>query len=256
MNTTLETAVRLIASPGAWMEGEALRQFYACANLDGVRQAVGFPDLHPGKRVPVGAAFVTEGLIYPHLIGGDIGCGMTLWQTDLPRRRAKSERWAELPFSLETRWEGNLGGWLQDNQLPSSPFDASMGTLGGGNHFAELQAVEDVHDAGAFAKTGLNKADLALLVHSGSRGYGESICRAHMAEHVTDGMDPESAAGEPIARSTIWRCAGRRPAVNSSLAGSSRRLAPMANASGRAATTASRRSRPTVGPSGFTAGAP
>ncbi|MBE7502328.1 MAG: RNA ligase RtcB family protein [Verrucomicrobiales bacterium] len=196
MNTTLETAVRLIASPGAWMEGEALRQFYACANLDGVRQAVGFPDLHPGKRVPVGAAFVTEGLIYPHLIGGDIGCGMTLWQTDLPRRRAKSERWAELPFSLETRWEGNLGGWLQDNQLPSSPFDASMGTLGGGNHFAELQAVEDVHDAGAFAKTGLNKADLALLVHSGSRGYGESICRAHMAEHVTDGMDPESAAGE------------------------------------------------------------
>ena len=196
MNTTLETAVRLIASPGAWMEGEALRQFYACANLDGVRQAVGFPDLYPGKRVPVGAAFVTEGLIYPHLIGGDIGCGMTLWQTDLPRRKARPGRWAELPFSLETRWEGNLGGWLQDNRLPSSPFDASMGTLGGGNHFAELQAVEDVHDASAFANTGLNKADLVLLVHSGSRGYGESIFRAHVAEHGTDGMDPESAAGE------------------------------------------------------------
>ena len=60
MYTTLETAVRLIASPGAWMEGEALRQFYACASRAGVRLAVGFPDLHPGKGVPVGAAFVTE----------------------------------------------------------------------------------------------------------------------------------------------------------------------------------------------------
>jgi release factor H-coupled RctB family protein len=196
MNTTLETAVRLIASPGAWMESDALRQFYACASLDSVRQAVGFPDLHPGRRVPVGAAFVTEDIIYPHLIGGDIGCGMTLWQTDLPRRRSRPERWAELPFSLDTRWEGNLGGWLQDNRLPSSPFDASMGTMGGGNHFAELQAVEKIHEAGAFADIGLNKTNLALLVHSGSRDYGESTFRAHVAEYGTAGVDPESAAGE------------------------------------------------------------
>ncbi len=86
MNTTFGTSVRLIASPGAWIEGEAVRQLYACARLDGVRQTVGFPDLHPGKGVPIGAASVTEGVIYPHLIGGDIGCGMTLWQTDLPLR--------------------------------------------------------------------------------------------------------------------------------------------------------------------------
>jgi release factor H-coupled RctB family protein len=49
----------LFASPGVWLEGEALRQFYACANLDGMRQAVGFPELHPMKRIPAGAAFVT-----------------------------------------------------------------------------------------------------------------------------------------------------------------------------------------------------
>jgi hypothetical protein len=41
------------------------RQLYAAANFDGMRLAVGFPDLHPGKGSPVGAAFVTEGLIYP-----------------------------------------------------------------------------------------------------------------------------------------------------------------------------------------------
>jgi len=193
--TINQLTVRLIASPGAWIEGEALRQLYGCARLDGMRQAVGFPDLHPGKGVPVGTAFLTEGVIYPHLIGGDIGCGMALWQTDLLHRKAKVDRWVKLPFNLESRWEGNLGGWLQDNRLPSTPFDASMGTIGGGNHFAELQAVEKIHEADEFARLGLNKASQVLLVHSGSRSYGESILWEHAAEHGGSGIDPDSPAG-------------------------------------------------------------
>jgi len=83
MNTLNETQVRLFASPNTWMADEALRQLYAAAKLEGVRLAVGFPDLHSGKSGPVGAAFVIEGFIYPHLIGGDIGCGMALFKTDL-----------------------------------------------------------------------------------------------------------------------------------------------------------------------------
>jgi release factor H-coupled RctB family protein len=150
--------------------------------------------------VPIGAAFITEGLLYPHLIGGDIGCGMALWQTDLLRRKAKLDRWAKLPFELEALWDGNLGGWLQDNQLPSTRFDAAMGTVGSGNHFAELQAVEEVLDEAAFSGFRLNKAHLVLLVHSGSRGYGESILREHAAEHGGDGIDPESEAGRDYLR--------------------------------------------------------
>ena len=76
MNTTLsETTVRLIASAKSWIEGEAMRQLHATAKLPGMRLAVGLPDLHPGKGTPVGAAFVSEGVIHPHLIGGDVGCG-------------------------------------------------------------------------------------------------------------------------------------------------------------------------------------
>ena len=89
MNTITKTPVRLFASAQSWVEGEAVRQLYTTANLDGVRYAAGFPDLHPGKGSPVGAAFVTTGVIYPHLIGGDIGCGMALFKTDLSRRDAK-----------------------------------------------------------------------------------------------------------------------------------------------------------------------
>ena len=46
--SAFEAPVRLLASPGAWIEGEAVRQLYACARLDGVRQAAGFPDLQAG----------------------------------------------------------------------------------------------------------------------------------------------------------------------------------------------------------------
>src|SRR5438874_10425188 len=98
-------AVRLFASAKSWIEGEAVRQLYATAKLDGVRLAVGFPDLHPGKGAPVGAAFVTEDLIYPHLIGGDIGCGMALFRTDLVRKDAKLDRWARVQFNLEHPWD-------------------------------------------------------------------------------------------------------------------------------------------------------
>jgi RNA-splicing ligase RtcB len=94
MNTLTETNVRLFASANSWIEGEALRQLYAAAQLEGVRLAAGFPDLHPTKGSPVGAAFVTEGVIYPHLIGGDVGCGMALFigDHDLVLRWAKANR--------------------------------------------------------------------------------------------------------------------------------------------------------------------
>ena len=144
MNTLTETQVRLFASSQSWIEGEAVRQLYATAKLDGVRHAVGFPDLHPGKGTPVGAAFVTDGVIYPHLIGGDIGCGMTLFKTDLVRRDAKLDRWAELYFHLEHPWDEDVGDFLAASDLESTEFDTALGTIGGGNHFAEVQAVEKV----------------------------------------------------------------------------------------------------------------
>ncbi len=200
MNTIEETATRVIASPSAWIEGEALRQFYAVAKFDGMRQAVAFPDLHPGKGVPVGAAFVTDSLIYPHLIGGDIGCGMALFKTDLLRRKARLDRWAGLRFDLEHRWEGSVGAWLGARNLEPTEFDDALGTIGGGNHFAELQAIEKVVDADELAMLELGKEELVMLVHSGSRGFGESILRAHAAEHGGNGVAPESIAGETYRR--------------------------------------------------------
>src|SRR5216684_3733592 len=112
-------AVRLFASAQSWIEGEAVRQLYATAKLDGVCHAVGFPDLHQGKGSPVGAAFVTEGVIYPHLIGGDIGCGRGLFKTDLVRRDAKLDRWDKLQFQLEQPWDQFVSDFLAARDLKS-----------------------------------------------------------------------------------------------------------------------------------------
>jgi release factor H-coupled RctB family protein len=218
MNTLTKTQVRqaqvrLFASAHSWIEGEAMRQLYAVANLDGVRLAVGFPDLHPGKSSPVGAAFVTGGRIYPHLIGGDIGCGMAWFKTDLVRRDAKLDRWAEKYFHLEHPWNGEIGDFLTEQDLTSTEFDSALGTIGGGNHFAEVQAVEQVLDANAFAPLGLGKQQLVVLVHSGSRGLGESILRAHVDQHFGHGVEAGSAAAEEYFRghdfAVCWARANR-----------------------------------------------
>ena len=201
MTTLNQTQVRLIASTRSWIEGEAVRQLYAAARLDGVRLAAGFPDLHPGKGTPVGAAFVTEGVIYPHLIGGDIGCGMALFRTNLVRREAKLDRWVNLRFELEHPQDDYEGSFLSERDLESTDSDASLGTIGGGNHFAELQAVEEVFDADQFAQLDLGREQLVVLVHSGSRGLGESILRAHWDQHFGTGIDVASFAAEEYLRS-------------------------------------------------------
>ena len=196
MNTLTQTQVRLLASAQSWIEGEAVRQLYAASELDGMRLAVGFPDLHPGKGSPVGAAFVTEDIIYPHLIRGDIGCGMALFKTDLVRREIRLDRWVNLRFELEHPRDDYVGSSLAECDLESTDFDASLGTLGGGNHFAELQAVEKVFDADQFAQLDLGKDQLVVLVHSGSRGLGESILRAHVDQHFGIGVVADSFAAE------------------------------------------------------------
>lgn len=187
-------AVRLFASAKSWIEGEALRQLYAASKLEGMRVAVGFPDLHPGEGGAVGAAFVTESLIYPHLIGGDIGCGMALFKIGLVRPDVKLDRWARIPFDLEHVWTDNIAEVLAKEGLDSTAFDEALGTLGAGNHFAELQAVEEVVNAREFKKLGLGKQQLLVLVHSGSRGLGESVLRDYMTEHAASGSDADSFA--------------------------------------------------------------
>ncbi|HFE46328.1 MAG TPA: RNA ligase RtcB family protein, partial [Nannocystis exedens] len=136
--------VKVIAGAESWIEGEALQQLERVAGLVGMQAAIGMPDLHPGKDSPIGAAYLTEGRIYPHLVGNDIGCGMGLWALERRLRQFKRDRWAAKIRSLGTPWRGDPGPFLESAGLVASEADRSLGSVGGGNHFAELQAVESI----------------------------------------------------------------------------------------------------------------
>lgn len=198
--STSVPTVRLIASPKSWIEGEAVRQLYATAKLEGMKLAVGFPDIHPGRGTPVGAAFVTNDVIHPHVIGGDIGCGMGLFKTSMLRREMKLDRWVSLSFNLEHAWGEGVSDFLAVHDLDSTEFDNALGTIGGGNHFAELQAVEQVLDAVALKQIGVGKEQLVVLVHSGSRGLGETVLRNHAVEHHGNGVPADSFAAQDYLR--------------------------------------------------------
>ncbi|EIC19626.1 RNA ligase RtcB family protein [Thiorhodovibrio frisius] len=206
-------SVHLIASKDTWIEGGAVRQLEQTARLPGMRAAVGLPDLHPGTGYPIGAAFLSE-LVYPALVGNDIGCGMGLWQTDQAMRKFKSERAAERLSGLEGPWDGDLDGWRAEQGLAPSAFDQALGTIGGGNHFAEIQAVAEVLDATAFAALNLDPERLLLLVHSGSRGLGESVLRAVIDQHGHQGLAPAATAARDYLQAhdhaVHWAEANRR----------------------------------------------
>src|SRR5262249_13373837 len=51
-----------------------------------------------------------------------------------------------------------------------------LGTLGGGNHFLELQVVDEIFDAGVARAFGLSIGQVTMLIHTGSRGLGHQVC--------------------------------------------------------------------------------
>jgi len=184
--------VRVIASEQNWIEGAAVQQLERTASLPGMRLAVGLPDLHPGKGSPIGAAFITDGWIYPALVGNDIGCGIGLWRTDLSAKRVRQEFWAGRLRELDGAWDGDVEAFLGARGIAASGYEGSLGTIGGGNHFAELQAIESSPKSPECERLGIAPDAVYLCVHSGSRGFGEAIFRDHFARFASDGLRSET----------------------------------------------------------------
>ena len=186
MTEKTKAEVRLIASQKNWMEGSAVQQLERTATLAGMRLAVGLPDLHPGKVSPIGAAFVTEGWVYPALVGNDIGCGIALWRTGLSAKAVKRDAWADRLRGLDGNWDGDPFAFLRARGIETSGFEHSLGTIGSGNHFGELQIIEKITGPDA---CGITPDSVYLCVHSGSRGFGEAILRDHTERFGAGGLE-------------------------------------------------------------------
>ncbi|MCX7949522.1 MAG: RtcB family protein [Treponemataceae bacterium] len=131
------------------------------------------PDAHVGFGMPIGGVAAIENAIIPNAVGVDIGCGMRAVKTDRPvpkpdtLKKIAARIRQRIPLGFEHRKEPRK--WEGFSRLPASPVikeereaaPYQLGTLGGGNHFIELQ-----RDAGGF---------LWVMIHSGSRNFGLKI---------------------------------------------------------------------------------
>jgi len=179
-----------------WVSPDAITQLRAAAQLPGMERIAVMPDVHPGTGSPGGAAFGSRGIIYPKLIGGDIGCGMQLARTSIDSR-VNVRRLADALGSIDEVWDGDASGFLESHDLVLPEFAHAAGTIGGGNHFAELQVVHQIYDKTCCEELGIDSKKALLLIHSGSRSYGQAVLQQVGAGSVErGGIDPESTLGK------------------------------------------------------------
>ncbi len=172
------------------VEESCLEQAYNLANLPFLHQWVSLmPDTHTGMGMPIGGVIATNDVIIPNAVGVDIGCGMMFVGTTIKVAEIK-----EMMTESGTVIQGIIGDILRNVpvgfrhhkheqecftlDLAHQEFDKyedngellgtleagyyQVGTLGGGNHFIELQEDED--------------GNLGVMIHSGSRNVGKQIC--------------------------------------------------------------------------------
>ena len=137
------------------------------------------PDCHCGIGMPIGGVIAAKDAVIPAAVGVDIGCGMIAVETDIPAekledmrfRRAIHTRIKELipvgegnTHKSTQEWDGfeeYLDAKGGDNRFVTKLDRHNLGTLGGGNHFIEIQKSD----------TGF----VWLMIHSGSRNMGKRI---------------------------------------------------------------------------------
>lgn len=175
--------ITIIASNKCWIEDIAKKQLEDISNLDGILRVVGLPDLHAGK-IPVGLAVETRNIIYPHIIGNDIGCGMTLFKTGISKKKFKQDRWIKCLGKIKDLSDIEVTNTYEE-ECPIS----SLGTIGSGNHFVEIQCISEVYNKEKFEQLKFSSDDVMMLVHCGSRNYGETILKKF---YDKNGLEVES----------------------------------------------------------------
>ncbi len=194
--TLSSTAAPVLAwADEATIEPQALQQLRDVSQLPGLHGLRVMPDVHFGKGATVGSVIAMEQALAPAALGVDIGCGVNavktslhledLGATDLRKLRSRFEAIVPVGFAAHDprRDSRDAIAHLPIAATAKAHMDtyddlhapvvesygralASLGTLGGGNHFIELCT----DDANA----------IWITLHSGSRGIGNQLAQHHM----------------------------------------------------------------------------
>jgi len=156
------------------IEKGALEQAKNIANFPYALQHVAImPDAHQGYGMPIGGVLAAKGVIIPNAVGVDIGCGMCAVKTNITKvtmeelKKVMTNIRKLIPLGMKRHKKPQDKNLMPD--LPCGPITKreygnalkQLGTLGGGNHFIEVQK-----DTQGF---------LWLMIHSGSRNLGHTV---------------------------------------------------------------------------------
>jgi len=172
----------------SWMESNAIDQFNQILSKDTILQGAGMPDMHLGKYGPNGSVFSSHH-VHPVLAGNDIGCGYSFAQLS---KSFKIDKLAKKIYQLE---EINVDDILNTSfmDLYHSDLIKSLGTVGGGNHFLEVQMVHEIINQKEFNNHHLDKSAQYVLIHSGSRSFGTQILNDYIASHNDNPLTGQDA---------------------------------------------------------------
>ncbi len=223
------------------IESSALDEVEKFSSIEGIKKLDFTPDFHKGSGTPIGTVALID-RVYPKVPGNDIGCGMRLdflSIKELPDietlknklRHAFFEGGREIFVKDRAAvlagkdLESNLYGKTTDGLKFSSqkflgngeisdvlnPYlslkserDNFLGTIGGGNHFVEIQEIETIRDKLLAQVFGVKVGTYAVMVHSGSLDNGHQVGNhfKDLAKSKFKGKHPESYS--PSSCKTWW----------------------------------------------------
>ena len=168
------------------------------------------PDVHTGKGCTIGTTMTVTDKVCPNIVGVDIGCGMyTVKLEDLHLDFEKIDEVCHyIPSGLDT-WGGrierfDLTGLRCYRALQNTKrLERSLGTLGGGNHFIEIDKDTD--------------GTCYLIIHSGSRNLGKQVAQIYqqLAIDLHSGKEDYFIRRDEIIRT--YKAAGRRKEIQTAL---------------------------------------
>ena len=194
------------------VEDEAIEQIRRMCDYiitEGSRIRI-MPDVHAGKGCTVGTTMTINDKAVPNIVGVDIGCGMytvSLGKVDIDFEKV-DEAAHYIPSGMDV-WDGrqerfdltklNCYRYLRDSRR----LERSLGTLGGGNHFIEIDETGD--------------GCKYLIVHSGSRNLGKQVAEYYqrLATNLDRGYSTYFEKRDEIIRT--YKEQGRKSEIQSAL---------------------------------------
>ncbi|MEO9870083.1 RtcB family protein [Ekhidna sp.] len=198
--TPIETVLPLRETPDLYkvygaegIEQGALNQIENAMRLPIAKAGALMPDAHQGYGLPIGGVLATENAVIPYGVGVDIGCRMCMTIYDIPesilvdrkedlkKMLVRNTKFGKATFKKPKDHEILEDSLFNEIRVVGDLKDRAamqIGSSGGGNHFVEFGITEIEDENNEFGLATGNY--LAVLSHSGSRGFG-----ANIAKHYT-----------------------------------------------------------------------